>query len=118
MPLEPNTTRAVRLLDSKCFDLRAAIHDQFTIVWNGLIRVDYDANTITINKELPNQDTTLEKAVVALKAYKMLPDACKKLWENIDKTILAPRTDLESGTVRAIKVEKVRRLLFRENQVS
>jgi centromere/kinetochore protein ZW10 len=95
------------LLDTKCFDLRASIHDQFTIVWNGLIRIDHDTKTITVNKELPNQDTTLEKAIVGLKAYKMLSDACKKLWEDLDKTILAPRTDLEMGSVRTVTVEKV-----------
>jgi centromere/kinetochore protein ZW10 len=52
LPLE-KTTRAVRLLDSKCFDQRSHIYEQFTHVWNKLVHVDPDQRIITINKELP-----------------------------------------------------------------
>jgi centromere/kinetochore protein ZW10 len=56
IPLE-KTTRAMLLLDSKCFDLRRIIHDQFTHVWNALIKVDLDQRTIIINKQLPSLST-------------------------------------------------------------
>ena len=52
LPLE-KTVRAVRILDTKCFDQRQHIHEQFTKVWNGLVDVDPKQKTITINKELP-----------------------------------------------------------------
>jgi centromere/kinetochore protein ZW10 len=52
LPLE-KTTRAVRLLDSKCFDQRSHIYEQFTHVWNKLVHVNSDQRIITINKELP-----------------------------------------------------------------
>ena len=52
LPLE-KTVRAVRILDAKCFDQRRYIHDKFTKVWNGLIRVDFDQRSVTINKDLP-----------------------------------------------------------------
>ncbi len=57
LPLE-KTTRAVRILDTKCFDQRHHIHDQFTNIWNKLVQVDRDQKTITINKELPGLSTS------------------------------------------------------------
>jgi centromere/kinetochore protein ZW10 len=57
LPLE-RTTRAVRILDSKCFDQRHSIHEQFTNVWNKLVQVDRDQKAIIINKELPGLSTS------------------------------------------------------------
>jgi centromere/kinetochore protein ZW10 len=56
LPLE-KTVRAVRILDAKCFDQRRYIHDKFTNVWNGLIRVDFDQRSVTINKDLPGMSS-------------------------------------------------------------
>src|ERR1700712_4058065 len=58
LPLE-KTVRAVRIVDSKCFDQRNHIHDQFRGVWNGLVRVDFEQHSVTINKDLPGQSLRL-----------------------------------------------------------
>jgi centromere/kinetochore protein ZW10 len=60
IPLE-KTTRAMRLLDTKFFDLRRIIYDQFTQVWKALIKVDLDHNNITINKQLPSLSTSCSR---------------------------------------------------------
>jgi centromere/kinetochore protein ZW10 len=111
IPLE-KSTRAMRLLDTKCFDLRRLIHDQFTRVWNALIRVDFDQSTITINAQLKDgQRTTLDQAIIGLKAYKELEKAANQLWLDLDDAILKPRTNLgldrRFGPLPAIQIEGV-----------
>lgn len=52
IPLE-KTTRAMRLLDSRCFELRGLVHEQFSAIWKALVSVNLEQASITINKELP-----------------------------------------------------------------
>lgn len=116
IPLE-KSTRAMRLLDTKCFDLRRFIHDQFTQVWNTLIQVDFDRRTITINKELKEgRHTTLDQAIVGLKAYKEVEKAANQLWIDMDDAILKPRTSLRLdgrfGPLPAIQIQEVDTLNF------
>jgi hypothetical protein len=47
----------MRLLDTKCFDLRRIIHDQFEQVWNALIKIDLEHSAITIHKQLLSLST-------------------------------------------------------------
>ncbi|KAE9366406.1 centromere/kinetochore protein-like protein zw10 [Stipitochalara longipes BDJ] len=109
LPLE-KTVRAVRILDAKCFDQRRNIHEQFTKVWNGLVNVDFNQNIITINKDLPDQGTNLEQAIIGLKAFKELDKAAEKLWIDLDKTILRPRTNLpldgRVGSLFTIQIQR------------
>lgn len=46
------SAQVVRLLDSRCFDLRKTANDLLRSIWENLIAVDYDNREITINKEL------------------------------------------------------------------
>jgi centromere/kinetochore protein ZW10 len=111
IPLE-KSTRAMRLLDTKCFDLRRFIRDQFTQVWNTLIQVNFDWGTITINKESKEgRHTTLDQAIVGLKAYKELEKAANQLWRDLDDAILKPRTilrlDGRFGPLPTIQIQEV-----------
>ncbi|PMD34525.1 centromere/kinetochore protein-like protein zw10 [Hyaloscypha variabilis F] len=111
LPLE-KTVRAVRILDSKCFDQHRHIYEQFTNVWNGLVNVDLKQRSITINKNSPDQGTDLEQAIIGLKAFKELDKAAERLWLDLDDTILKPRTNLpldgKVGSLFTIQVEKNR----------
>ncbi|KAH7306101.1 centromere/kinetochore protein-like protein zw10 [Rhexocercosporidium sp. MPI-PUGE-AT-0058] len=102
IPLE-KTTRVMRLLDSRCFELRVLIHEQFSTIWKALIIVDREESTITINREVPGDTTNIDQAVIGLKAYKELDDAAKKLWGDLDEVVLKPRTNLQTGTMPTIK---------------
>ncbi|KAI6708496.1 hypothetical protein JHW43_008968 [Diplocarpon mali] len=92
VPLE-KTTRAMRLLDSRSFELRKQIHDQFSAMWQALIHIDLDGNPTDINQ-----------AIIGLRAYKELDQAAKKLWEDLDEVILKPRTNLQVGSIPSIHV--------------
>jgi protein transport protein DSL1/ZW10 len=117
----------VRILDAKCFDQRRYIHDQFTGVWNGLIRVDFDQRSITINKELlgtssasvlviltyleKGHGTNLDEAIIGLKAFKELETAANRLWMDLDEIIIKPRTNLplngRQGSLYSIQIQQV-----------
>ncbi len=43
----------MRILDSRCFELRGLVHEQFSSLWKALVDVNLDEASITINKELP-----------------------------------------------------------------
>lgn len=62
IPLE-KTTRVMRLLDSRCFELRVLIHEQFSTIWEALISVDREQSTITVNREVPGRYCALSVAL-------------------------------------------------------
>ncbi|PVH71756.1 centromere/kinetochore protein-like protein zw10 [Cadophora sp. DSE1049] len=103
IPLE-KTTRVMRLLDSRCFELRVHLHEQFSAVWKTLISIDREQSKITINRDIPGDTTNISQAVIGLKAYKELDDAAKKLWEDLDDVILKPRTNLQAGSIPTVQV--------------
>lgn len=114
----------MRLLDSRCFELRLLIHEQFTAIWTALIDVDRAGSAITIHPAIsgkkhchpllvhylmgPGEITDLDQAVIGLMAYKELDEAAQRLWEDLDEVILKPRTNLQSGTLPSIQVKGVR----------
>ena len=40
---------------------------------------------------------SLSDAVIGLQAYKEVDDRMGRLWQDLDKAIIAPRTDFSSG---------------------
>jgi centromere/kinetochore protein ZW10 len=58
IPLE-KSTRAMRLLDSRSFELRMQIHEQFATIWKELIHVKPDQALITINRVLPGEKSAI-----------------------------------------------------------
>ncbi len=105
-PMEKNT-RALRLLDTKCFELRNHIQIQFSIVWKALIRADLDNRVLTITKKLDGQDTDLIRGMIALKAFHLVDETARKLWEDLDFMIIQPRTDIHSLAIPSIEVQDV-----------
>ncbi|EKD13112.1 centromere kinetochore protein [Drepanopeziza brunnea f. sp. 'multigermtubi' MB_m1] len=103
IPLE-KSTRAMRLLDSRSFELRMQIHEQFATIWKELINVKPDHAVITINRVLPGTAMDIDQAIIGLKAYKELDQAAKKFWEDLDDVILKPRTNLSAGSIPSIQV--------------
>jgi hypothetical protein len=51
--------------------------------------------------------TGLGEALIGMKSYKEVDQIGKKLWQNLDDTILKPRTDPPNGTIRKIEVQGV-----------
>ncbi len=58
IPLE-KTTRAIRLLETRWFQLQARIHEQFSTVWKSLVHVDTVQGNITINNRILGMKWTL-----------------------------------------------------------
>ncbi|KAL2068605.1 hypothetical protein VTL71DRAFT_14942 [Oculimacula yallundae] len=104
VPLE-KTSRVMRLLDSRCFEIRASLHEQFNSLWKALINVDRESSTITFNPGIPGETTTIGNAVIGLKSFKQLDDAAKKLWDDLDEVILRPRTNLQVGVLPSVQVQ-------------
>jgi hypothetical protein len=46
------TTRAMRIIDDRCSELRKFIHEQLHEAWDALINFDFDAKSLTINQQL------------------------------------------------------------------
>jgi len=44
----------MKILDQRCFTLRAAIHEHFEVIWKALIVVNMDDQVITINQTIPS----------------------------------------------------------------
>lgn len=121
VPAEKNT-RAIRLLDQRCFELKAAAHEHLMTLWNHLILVDFDSQVLTINRTLPcefivnirylelmlkAEPGTLDEAITGLKYFKELDQAALRLWQVLDKIALAPRTDLFLPVLPSITLTEV-----------
>lgn len=101
------TSRAIRLLDTECFAVREAIRTQFIIVWKALVRIDVDNKTLTVSKSIEGEDTDMEKAMEGLKGFTEVDKAAKKLWEELDLTIIQPRTDIHNLSMLSIVCTEV-----------
>ena len=53
----------------------------------------------------------MDQAIIGLKAFKELDKAAERLWQDLDKTILNPRTNLpldgRAGSLFGIQIQKV-----------
>ncbi|KAH7318194.1 hypothetical protein B0I35DRAFT_478725 [Stachybotrys elegans] len=95
--------RVMKLLDLRAFELKSGIHDAFDHVWKALVKVDTEASTITIFDQLPDEQMTLDDAVVGLKAYKEVDERMEQLWHNIDAAVVSPRME-SSTSLRSVKM--------------
>ncbi|EHK99828.1 putative Centromere/kinetochore protein zw10 like protein [Glarea lozoyensis 74030] len=82
------TTRAMRIIDDRCSELRKYIHEQLHEAWAALIDFDFDANALTIHKKLPEVDA------VAI-----------NFWKELDQIIIKPRTILQSGVQPGVAID-------------
>ncbi|CZS94014.1 uncharacterized protein RAG0_04056 [Rhynchosporium agropyri] len=93
------TSRAMRLLDTRCFAIRASLQEELFTIWKALIIVDQEVSTITIRRELPGSTTSIVDAMIALQSFHQLDVAAKKLWDDLDDVIFRPRTNLRAGDI-------------------
>ena len=91
------------------------VFDHFMDVWKALIRFNVDESTITINDSVPfdpslnikGNPTTISDAATILDSYKLLDEFAVQVWENMDRVILKPRTDIRSGSLRSMELSGV-----------
>ncbi|RFU26758.1 hypothetical protein B7463_g9583, partial [Scytalidium lignicola] len=103
VPLE-KTTRAVRLLDARYSQLRDSLQKQLLALWNSLVSINKEQKCLTISQTLSNENTDINQAVIGLMTYSQLDNAAKELWDNFDKIVVQPRTQLNTGYLSSINV--------------
>lgn len=85
------STRAVRMLEERSYELKATAHSHLDTLWRSLVVVDDSNKSLTINGSLAGAPGTLAEAVVALQAYKELDKAAIKLARSLSQMMLTPR---------------------------
>jgi hypothetical protein len=91
------------------------VFNHFMDVWKALIRFDMAESTVTISETVPfdsslkdqGSQTSISDAAAILASYKLLDELAVQVWENIDRVILKPRTDIRSGSLRTMEIHKV-----------
>jgi centromere/kinetochore protein ZW10 len=101
------STRAMRLLSSKCAELEQFIHKQFSSMWMLLVAVDQSKNTLTIQQKIPDLDTDISHALQGLEAFQETHEAARKLWADIDTMIIRPRTLMSHANIPAVQIGEV-----------
>ncbi|KAK4075292.1 uncharacterized protein Triagg1_4413 [Trichoderma aggressivum f. europaeum] len=99
------TTRVMKLLDLRAFELKSDIHQVFDHVWKTLIQVDADLGRVAIYNTRQDEKMVLEDAVIGLKAYKEVDERMEQLWHNLDAAVVSPRMDATRSNTPGIKVE-------------
>ncbi|KAL2133111.1 hypothetical protein VTI74DRAFT_2913 [Chaetomium olivicolor] len=96
---------AVKLLDIRAFELKSDVHEVFDHVWNTLIKVDIEGQSVSISNVRADEPMSLEDAVIGLKAYKEVDQRLSRLWQDINSAILVPRMDITRDPLPGIHVE-------------
>ncbi|KAM0252783.1 hypothetical protein ACHAQJ_007571 [Trichoderma viride] len=99
------TTRVMKLLDLKAFELKSDIHQVFNHIWKTLVQVDTDSGKIAIYNTRQDEKMSLEDATIGLKAYKEVDERMEQLWHNLDAAVVSPRMDVTRTNIPGIKVE-------------
>ncbi|KAL6834981.1 hypothetical protein V8C40DRAFT_272523 [Trichoderma camerunense] len=99
------TTRVMKLLDLRAFELKSDIHQVFDHVWKTLIQVDSESGRIAIYNTRQDEKMVLEDAVIGLQAYKEVDERMEQLWHNLDAAVVSPRMDATRSNPPGIKVE-------------
>ncbi|EFX00019.1 centromere kinetochore protein [Grosmannia clavigera kw1407] len=106
MPVS-KTCRAMRLLDLRAFELKSDVHKVFDHVWGALVHVDAENGTLTVLETRQDEPMSLSNAVIGLMAYKEVDGRMTQLWHELDKAVVAPRTDLSTSSRPGIYVDDV-----------
>jgi centromere/kinetochore protein ZW10 len=108
-------TRALRLVDDRCFALRRFIHEQLEDAWGNLVHWSRgDKKSLTIRTVIEDGHTSLEEAVTSWRAFKELEAIANQLWQTLDDSIIKPRIDIRSRPLSSISILEVstRRHIF------
>ncbi|KAM0523210.1 hypothetical protein ACHAPE_001704 [Trichoderma viride] len=99
------TTRVMKLLDLRAFELKSDIHQVFDHVWKTLVQIDTDSGQVAIYKTREDEKMSLEDAAIGLQAYKEVDERMEQLWHNLDTAVVSPRMDTMRSNIPGIKVE-------------
>ncbi|KAK3940724.1 hypothetical protein QBC46DRAFT_312993 [Diplogelasinospora grovesii] len=99
------STRAIKLLDIRAFELKSDVHETLDHVWQTLVHVDVDNHKVSISSDREDEPMGLSDAVIGLRAYKEFDKRMNQLWHDFDKAILMPRMDSSRETLPSIHVE-------------
>ncbi|TFB03980.1 hypothetical protein CCMA1212_004051 [Trichoderma ghanense] len=99
------TTRVMKLLDLRAFELKSDIHQVFNHVWKTLVQVDTESGKVAIYNTRQDEKMSLEDAVIGLKAYKEVDERMEQLWHNLDAAVISPRMDASRSNIPGIRVE-------------
>ncbi|GFP55560.1 centromere/kinetochore protein zw10 homolog [Trichoderma asperellum] len=99
------TTRVMRLLDLRAFELKSDIHQVFDHVWKTLVQIDTDSGKVAIYNTREDEKMSLEDAAIGLQAYKEVDERMEQLWHNLDAAVVSPRMDALRSNSAGIKVE-------------
>ncbi|PTB42349.1 uncharacterized protein TrAFT101_008559 [Trichoderma asperellum] len=99
------TTRVMRLLDLRAFELKSDIHQVFDHVWKTLVQIDTDSGKVAIYNTREDEKMSLEDAAIGLQAYKEVDERMEQLWHNLDAAVVSPRMNALRSNSAGIKVE-------------
>ncbi|KAH0497937.1 hypothetical protein TgHK011_005219 [Trichoderma gracile] len=99
------TTRVMKLLDLRAFELKSDIHQVFNHVWKTLVQVDTELGKVAIYNTRQDEKMSLEDAVIGLRAYKEVDERMEQLWHNLDAAVVSPRMDATRTHIPGIRVE-------------
>lgn len=100
------STRAIKLLNVRAFELKSDVHQVFDHVWNTLVLLDEDKKELSVRQACEGEPMNLADAVIGLKAYKEVDKRMADLWLGLDRAIVGPRMNLRSKALLAIKMEE------------
>ncbi|KAF7870174.1 uncharacterized protein EAF02_009364 [Botrytis sinoallii] len=89
------TVRAVRLLDTRYYELKDSLNDQLSEIRKSLIYIQPKEASFTIHKKIDGISTSLDDVAIGLERFQELDEFGKNLWEQLSETIIRPRTGLE-----------------------
>lgn len=99
------STRALKLLDIRAFELKNDVHKVFDHVWKALVHVDVANGSISVTESREGEHMSLSDAVIGLQAYKEVDKRMKDLWHDVDQAIFSPRMDAGNPSLPGIQVQ-------------
>ncbi|KAI6318702.1 hypothetical protein MCOR34_003468 [Pyricularia oryzae] len=98
------STKAIKLLNVRAFELKSDIHQVFDHVWKSLVNLDETKSELSVRQTCEGEPMNLSDAVIGLKAYKEVDKRMTDLWLGLDRSIIGPRMNLRGKTIPSIKV--------------
>ncbi|KAI1002836.1 hypothetical protein K3495_g5370 [Podosphaera aphanis] len=90
--LDNRKIQPIQVLELKFADLRKRTHQKLLNLWKMLVVVDLEHYTITINKDLSNENIGVNQIVTGLSYFGDIERISKELGDNLDNLIIKPRT--------------------------
>ncbi|TLD11063.1 hypothetical protein PgNI_05587 [Pyricularia grisea] len=98
------STKAIKLLNVRAFELKSDVHQVCDHVWKSLVHLDETKSQLSVQQTCEGEPMNLSDAVIGLKAYKEVDKRMTDLWLGLDRLIIGPRMNLRGKVLPAIKV--------------